>query len=43
MLIPFNNLLSRSYVAKYKNDYSINYIKFLINDLKIVLYKNIKK
>lgn len=43
MLIPFNNLLSRSYVAKYKNDYSINYIKFLINDLKILLYKNIKK
>jgi len=43
LLIPFNNLLSRSYVAKYKNDYSINYIKFLINDLKIVLYKNIKK
>jgi predicted metalloendopeptidase len=43
LLIPFNNLLSRTYVAKYKNDYSINYIKFLINDLKIVLYKNIKQ
>ena len=41
LLIPFNNLLSKYYVSKYKNEYSINYIKFLINDLKNVLNKNI--
>lgn len=41
-LIPYNNLLSKLYIEKYKNEYSTNYIKNIIVDLKQLLYRKIK-
>jgi len=36
MSIPFNTFLTNQYVAKYENPQSIEYVKTLCNDLKIV-------
>jgi len=41
LLIPYNNLFSKMYIEKYKDEYSINYIKNMTYDLKHVLYKQI--
>lgn len=43
MSIPFNNFLTKEYVAKYESPESIEYVKVLCNDLKLVFKKILER